>query len=529
MRDAHPLIGDLLIALYARTKVTLNNVVVVLVDGCRGERYALFAHSVHISLKLRKHGLTVKGSLVGLHELVENVKLFIVALAFCQLTVRHKELVNGGCNLGYKNGVARVVGLVVVVGEPRVHRVSCLVSEGGNVIKLVGKVEQDVGLGAGCAGGECAASLAAAGEYVYPSLFAQTCAQIGLVLFAKHLNGLKDFLYCLLIGVFGIDITHQGGVDIIQVEIGKTENLFFEIVVIIQNRQACIYGIDKVVVNNGGDLIVEGGGGDGIGKVADLGARGGFLYSCLVKVCKGVCKLLVGLIGAIKCRLAHTAVLAHQVCYVVGIGDLYLFAILTANFAKAQVGVGKDAANARVRAKCILHTGHQNFALVGKGVLLFEHDLIDHTAEGLKLGALLKPFVDHLAVKLENVGRNEPRCFACGDGKHSCPCAECLRVVIGGVNRKAQGCILIQFINDIFHSDHIGKSGIELLCTLRHGLGVCAECLDLFFGKCIVGIESRFVGINNREIPFVFGVNVFSFVYHSNSSKNQISTDFILL
>ena len=528
MRNAHPLVSDLLIASYARAKILLDQLVVVLVDGSRGQRNAFFAHSVHIAFELRKHGLTVKGSLVGLHQLVENVELFVIALAFCKHSVRHKELVNGRSYLCHKNGVVRVVGLVVVGGEPSVHRVSCLVCEGGNVIELVGIVEQNVRLCSGSSRRERAASLAAARIYVNPSLFAKTCAQVGFVFFAKYFNGLENFFNCLFVGVFAIDVPHQRCVNIVQVQALQTENLFFEIVIIVQNRETFTHCADEVVVDNGSYFITKGGSGNGAFKIANFCSGGCFLYSALVHSCKGVCKLLVGLIYAIECSLAHSAILTHQVHNVVTIGDFNLFALRVADLAKTKVRVCKDAANAGVRTERVLHARHQHLTLVRKSVLLFEHDLIDHTAESLKLGTLNKPSVNNLSVELENIRGDKPSCLSCRNGKASCSCAQRLRVVIGSIYRKAQGCILPQLVNKFFGLCHIGKRRIELFCALGDGLFVCAESLDLLFCQRVIGIECRLIGIDCREVPFIFGVNIFSFKYHNHSSK-RVFCDFFLI
>ena len=222
----------------------------------------------------------------------------------------------------------------------------------------------------------------------------------------------------------------------------QTENFFFQIVIIVQNGKSFAYCTNEVVVDNGSYFVTKGGSGNGTFEVANLCSSGRFLYSALVHGCKGICKLLIGLIYAIECSLAHSAILAHQIHYVVGIGDFNLFAFRVADLAKAKVRVGKNAANTGVGTESILHARHQHFALVGKSVLFFEHDLVDHTAEGLKLGAFRKPSFHNLAVELENVRSNKPGCLSCRNGKASCSCAQRLRVIIGSIYRKAQGCIL---------------------------------------------------------------------------------------
>ena len=65
-------------------------------------------------LPSRFPNLPVKSSLIGFHKSVKDSKLFVIALALCKLSVREEKLVNGRSNLCYEDGVAGVVGLVVV-------------------------------------------------------------------------------------------------------------------------------------------------------------------------------------------------------------------------------------------------------------------------------------------------------------------------------------------------------------------------------------------------------------------------------
>lgn len=149
MRYSHPLISNLLVAANVTTEIELDKIIIMLIDAVSGKRYSLFTHGVHITLEFGKHGLAVESALVCFHELIQDIQLLFIALALLEHSVSHKKLINGGGYLGNEDSVSGVMGLVVVVGEPGVHRVSCLVSKRGYVIKLIGEIKQNVGLSSG--------------------------------------------------------------------------------------------------------------------------------------------------------------------------------------------------------------------------------------------------------------------------------------------------------------------------------------------------------------------------------------------
>ena len=121
VRYSHPLVRYLLVTRNVGTEVLFNKLVVLLVEKLCRKRLALLGKRVDITLKLRKHSLTVKRSLVGIHKLVENVKLFFVTLALAELSVRKEKLVDSRCNLCYKYGVLSVVWLIVLIREIGMH------------------------------------------------------------------------------------------------------------------------------------------------------------------------------------------------------------------------------------------------------------------------------------------------------------------------------------------------------------------------------------------------------------------------
>ena len=115
------IVGNLLIADNARTEIFLDKRVVVLADALGGQRNSLFAHGVHIPLKLGKHGLAVERALVGLHELVEDIQLLVIALTFFQLAMGEEQFVDRGSHLGNEDGVGGVLRFVIMGGEPGMH------------------------------------------------------------------------------------------------------------------------------------------------------------------------------------------------------------------------------------------------------------------------------------------------------------------------------------------------------------------------------------------------------------------------
>ena len=115
MRNSHPLEGNLAIDSNVGTKILANELLIMCIDNLGSERSSLFCHRVHIALEFRKHCLTIESSLISFDKLVENIELLFSAGGLVKLSVRHKKLVYGRCNLGYEDGIAGILRLVVAI------------------------------------------------------------------------------------------------------------------------------------------------------------------------------------------------------------------------------------------------------------------------------------------------------------------------------------------------------------------------------------------------------------------------------
>ena len=153
-------------------------------------------------------------------------------------------------------------------------------------------------------------------------------------------------------------------------------------------------------------------------------------------------------------------------------------------------------------------------------MLLFLHYFVYHTAEALELGIFCKPSVDSFALKLENKGGNEPGSLSCRNGEISYLGVKRLKIIVRGIYRKSERCIVPELFDQQLNVCHIRERGKESLCARGDSLLMCAECFDLFGGESVIRVERRIVLVYYREIPFVFSINIFSvIVYHNVLQK----------
>ena len=514
MRNACPLECDLLVAGNVLTKVLLNELVVSLVHTVGGEVLALFDACVHLLFKGSEHSLTIKGALVGLHKSVKDIELFLIRLALGKLAVSEKKLVYGRCNLGNEDAIAAVVGLVVLSGEPGVHRVARLVSEGGNVIVIAVVVKKNVGLAIRTACAECAAALALGGVNVYPALFGKTLFKGVVVLVAVNLNGLENVVYRFLIAVLTGERANEGSVDVVKVELVKAEDLALKLVVIVKGLEAALNGLYKVVVYLGGNLILVGGCGERVLVMASL-CKGRFLSDAAVKQGrKGVGELTVGAVHLLECAHTDTAVGGADVDTVACIGKLNALAVLGLDLAELHIRVCKDASDIFVRVKAVAKRGPKLFTLVRECVLLLAHDLLNHTAEGFKLGELGKPLFNRLVIESEDIGVYEPAGAVCAYCQASYSTRESLEGVVGGVGRKVEVCVAPKLFDKAADNGHIGERVIEILCGGGNGLFVLFEVGDHRLSALKLGVERINAFVDRGEIPFILCFDIFSFKCH---------------
>ena len=514
MRNSHPFVSDLGIADNVITEIAGNQLVILRVQKLCRQRLALFAKLVDILFKFRKHRLAVERTLVGLHDLVEDIELFFITLRSVQLAMHEQQFVNGGSNLRNENGVTRVVRLIVMRGEPCVHGVSRLVCKRTDVIERARIVHKNIGFRGRTARAEGTASLAAARIYVYPTLFRKALTQSVVIFVAVNLYGFENFFNCLLIRILSVQFSDQRSVNVVKMKLLESKNLLLQRIVIVKNGKRAVDGVDQVVIDLGSDLVLKGGGRQRVLEILNLGKRRVFLDHRVHHCTEGVAELLVGLVKSGERRLANLAVAAHQIACIACVRQLNAGTGLILDLAEAHIGIDENIANLVGSADAVFHLRHQLFAFVGKRMIFSAHGLFDHTAEGHELFVFGKPAFHRLLGNTEHVGLNEPGYRACGDRKIANLCIERLVRVIGSLNREIQGSVMEELIDQRLDIRQTFQGVIEILRAVAHRLLIFTERLDRLFRLGVISVKIRFGRIDRRKIPFIAGLNIFSFFGH---------------
>ena len=514
MRNTHPLAGDLLIADNVLAEVTAYQLVVALAQQILGEGLPCFHHGVHFLFELCEHGLAVEGALVGLHELIENVQLFLAVVGLAEELAEQHQLVDGGGDLCHEDGVVGFLGRVGLGGEVAVHGVACFVCQGGNVVQGVGIVQKDIGLGIVAAGAVSTATLALVGVNVCPALFLKACGQGGVVFLAEELDGIQDDVNRFLVGILTVAGGDEGGVDVVEVKLGNTQSLLLQRVVIVERLQVLGNGVAQVVVDNGGHLVTEDGGGDAVGEVSHLGVGGALLDEGVHQCGVGVAEGGIGSVDTVEGRLTDAAVGALEEDAVGAVGERHGLAVFPFDLAEGEIGVGEGGADVAVGVEACGQVCHQLFALVGQGVGTVAEGGLDGAAVFLQLGEFGEPFVQSLVVQAEKVGIHEEG----GGGQvvvqvHHAALQGNV-AVIGGVHVGVKGGVAVKLLEDTAQSGHIAEHIVQRLCTCEHGVLMGRECGDHFLGAVIVGIKGLHVCVDHGEIPFVLCRNIGSYVGH---------------
>ena len=264
-----------------------------------------------------------------------------------------KKLVYGRCDLGYEYAVIGVVRLVVLGGEPGVHRVARLVREGGHVVVVAVVVEKNIRLGVGAACAERAAALASGGVNVNPALFGKAGLKGVVILVTVDLYGIEHLLNSLLIAVLTGERADEGGVDVVEVELVKAEHLALECVVVVEGLKTRLDRLYKVVIDLGSNLVLEGRCGEGVLEAARP-CKGRFLSDTAVKQGgKGVGKLAVGSVHLLECRHTDAALGGAEVDAVARICELNALSVLALDLAESHIRVCKNASDIIVRAEAV--------------------------------------------------------------------------------------------------------------------------------------------------------------------------------
>lgn len=515
--DAHPLHGDLLVADHALAEILLDDVVVGVAKALLGEGGTSLGHGVDVTLELGKHGLAVEGALVGFHELVENGQLLFPAGGLAELLVAEEQLVDSRGNLSHKDGVAGILGSVVLAGVVGVHGVPCLVGKGGHVVDLLVIVEQNIGLGIIAACAVRTAPFALGGVYVNPLLILDTVLQGARVLVAQDLHRINDGLHRLVEAVLLGAVGDEGGVEVIHMQSRQTQHLTLEVEIVVDGLHVAVDGINEVVVDDGGDLVVVGGGLDAGLEAADLGQGGSLLDGVAQQSGEGVAKLLVGLIELLKRCAADASVLAGQAEHIGGIGELHQLALLVADLAEGEVGVGEDALHLGVAAQADADVGQQLLLVVGQGVLAVAAAELNGAAVLVQRRKLCVPCLKGLILDLHQHGGEEEGGRICVICQVCNSVAERKILVVRLVQIGGQEGKLIEL------GDHAVQLGaglqgiIEPLGGLCHGVAVAGKIGDKFLRAGIIGLEIGLGGVDAGQIPLILCGDLVSYVCHINT------------
>ena len=338
MRDARPLVLDFVIHDQFRPEVFPNKTFVQRIQGRRVQRLAPFRHRVGFPLKFREHGLAVHRALEVLQILIEQIHPHGGVLLLLEKLLDQQVLVDGGSHLGHKQRIIRVLGRLVVVGQPGVQAVAHLMRDRGNAVQCARKVGEDIGVRVIGAGRISAAALALVGEHVDPAV-RKGPAHHAAIVRPQRRDGIQHHLLRLLIGVAHLHFRCQRRIDIIVVQFVETEDLFAQRHIAVHGGHVPVHGFDQVVIHFRGDVLPRHRHGAGGIVMADRRFRRGRLDGPRIRRSKRVDVLAVALVEAGKGIAAQRAVRRHLQHDIVGAGHFHRFPGAVLHRVKDKVGV----------------------------------------------------------------------------------------------------------------------------------------------------------------------------------------------
>ena len=129
MRDACPLVLDLVIDDHVVAEVVDDQALIQGVESGGVQGLAALHHGVGLALKLGKHRLAVDGALEVLQVLVQQIEAGLGVVLVGKQLLDEQILVDGGCDLGDKQRVVRVLRRLMLAGAPAVDRVAHLMCQ----------------------------------------------------------------------------------------------------------------------------------------------------------------------------------------------------------------------------------------------------------------------------------------------------------------------------------------------------------------------------------------------------------------
>ena len=281
-----------------------------------------------------------------------------------------------------------------------------LVHEGEGVVERVRVVEQHEGMRAERAGGIGARALALVFIDVDPTVPEALLEDLQIP-FAERSERLAGLILRLLKGHGDLLALHHGGIDIIIVELVRTEETLAQADIAVHSRQVSVHGVDEVVV----DLHRH------LGFV-ERGVQGGFIVTGVRKELQllhlraqhrggGVAELAVCAVERAERRLAQRAVLRLHVGDVGAVRERVRLALAVHRVREREIGVVEHGEDVVRRLGKLAGGGEQRFALRGKRVGLLAALARDDQAVMLERGLLAEEGVDRFIRDGEQLRRLE--------------------------------------------------------------------------------------------------------------------------
>ena len=366
MRDAHPLVGDLLVHLAGAAVVELVEIVVHLAQAVLGERLVRLGHPVRLVLELGEHRLAEDRRAEVLQQVAHQHDLRLaVALVLLHQVLGEQDLVAGRGDLGDEDRVLRLGLRLGPVGVEAVHRVAHLVAERGQAVVGLLVVEQHIGRRVvHAAAAVCAAALVLRLIDVDPALRQRAGGILHIVL-AQRRNRLQERVKRLADVHPDVKARVDVHIHVVHVHDGQAQLLLLDAQVLGQRADAAVHRLDQAVIDVLADLVR-------IQRrlaraLIAAGLRHEHVRLHLASVERGDCvaQLAVAVHGVHIRRLAHGAVVAVQEGKQARVGELGLFAVLAARHAQVHVRVGQQVIGVLRRAADV--AGHRQQLLLARG------------------------------------------------------------------------------------------------------------------------------------------------------------------
>ncbi len=262
--------------------------------------------------------------------------------------------------------------------------VAHLVGQGELAVQIVLVVQQHVGVGIAVAGGVGAAPLADVLIHVDPAVVEALPQQVGVVL-AQHSQGLQHRFLGLLVGDGGVGVGHDGGINVVHVQLVHTHHLLAKGHVAVHLVQIVVDSLNQIQVHAHGHLSGVQRGLDGAVVAAGVGEELQLLELTVQGGSHSVLELAHALVVGVEGVFTQDAVVAHHQGHKGAVGELAGIALSVHHVGESQVGVPEGGGHVLRSVGHLAGGGQQLLLGGGEDVVLAAADLIDAAAVGLQL------------------------------------------------------------------------------------------------------------------------------------------------